>query len=395
MCINPSQLPNGHQVACRQCWQCKENRIQDWVGRCIAESKTATHTWTFTLTYGGGDHERTAVLTYSDVQKYFKRLRKAGYKFKYIVAGEFGTAKGRAHWHGCLFFQGKAPKWPVRQRVNDAYWEHGYSYFDESSPKAFKYCCKYVLKDKEDDGAQSHFAMSKKPPLATEYFDNLAYEHVAQGVSPQDYKYQFNENRNKEGKPVQHYMHGATAREFIDAFIDLWLAKHGNDRWPTSVIVDDHIDKYLRYAPELQFNQRQYGKKPLRAPRDGVEIMFSETRNRFWCQIDGKVYHWRKTINNPDMEWSWHDVNLTEVRPGELNPEPPRPRETSPGRSAHLTPSERLLALRVGQTTAQRLSELRSESRRIERENRGRLPMVGDSRFVPNPPRHAPPTPTR
>ncbi|WP_221724636.1 hypothetical protein, partial [Ochrobactrum sp. SFR4] len=64
-----------------------ETKIDDWVGRCVAENKTAIAAHSISLTYGRDendsvDHLHAAWLTYSDVQKYFKRLRKAKYKFR-------------------------------------------------------------------------------------------------------------------------------------------------------------------------------------------------------------------------------------------------------------------------------------------------------------------------
>ena len=80
MCKAPTVLADGTETECRLCWQCRDRKITDWVGRCIAESKTAVGSHAVTLTYGvdaygSTDHARTAVLTYSDVQKYLKKWR--------------------------------------------------------------------------------------------------------------------------------------------------------------------------------------------------------------------------------------------------------------------------------------------------------------------------------
>ena len=128
MCISPNTLSDGTQVACRNCWQCRADRINDWVGRCIAESKTAVASHAITLTYGrvhlstendaygDAEHPRAAVLTYSDVQKYFKLLRRHGYPLRYFAVGEYGSLKGRAHWHIIAFWQDKAPPHELNTR---------------------------------------------------------------------------------------------------------------------------------------------------------------------------------------------------------------------------------------------------------------------------------------
>jgi len=81
MCLTPLTLDNGQQVACKDCWQCKKRKVQDYVGRSIAESKMSTKTFAVTLTYGDDslkEHEKanSVVLCYKDVQDFLKRLRK-------------------------------------------------------------------------------------------------------------------------------------------------------------------------------------------------------------------------------------------------------------------------------------------------------------------------------
>lgn len=371
MCINPSLLPTGQQVACRQCWQCIENRIQDWTGRSLAQSKTSTVTRSVTLTYGGGDHEAATVLTYSDVQKYFKRLRKAGFKFKYLVAGEYGGVKGRAHWHCIFFFDGPAPEHPLRKNYNCPYWGHGFTFWDEATPKALRYVCKYVYKDVADDEAQAHFAMSKKPPLGSEYFEQLAQSWVDQGLSPQNLKYQFSENKDKDGKTVTHYMHGATARDFLNAFIERWIYKWGY-WWPTSVLVEEHIDKYTPWAPDPAFEVRKYGVRPLRLPRDGATLKFSDAHNLHYCDIDDKRYYWRKTINNSESEWAWHDQNRRVVPLGSLN------QRTGRTRSATRQSDVPILSAAQHTSLMCRLSDERRRTKEASKASAKRLPMVGD-----------------
>ncbi|TIS17093.1 MAG: hypothetical protein E5X07_34615, partial [Mesorhizobium sp.] len=152
MCANPRHLPDGIEVACHKCWQCRENRINDWVGRCIAESKTARATHSITLTYGRDDagiedHLRAALLTYSDVQKYLKRLRKDGYPCRYFVAGEYGSEKGRAHWHLIIFWQDRVPEHELNRRFLQKHWTHGWSHWELPSYASIRYVMKYISKD--------------------------------------------------------------------------------------------------------------------------------------------------------------------------------------------------------------------------------------------------------
>ena len=307
MCVDPGSLPNGQTIACRKCWQCKENRIQDWVGRSIAESRTAGETRCVTLTYGGGDTERATVLTYSDVQKYLKQLRNYGYVVKYLCAGEYGSRKGRAHWHLILFFEGSGPDRPLRQNINCPYWPHGYSFWDAPSPQAVRYVCKYVVKDIADNEAQAHFQMSKKPPIGSEYFDRLAWAYAKNGISPQDLMYKFRENKNLEGKLVQHYMHGATARDFIEAFMRHWRDRHGNDMWPNSSLIEEYLDKKACYAPDPVLADRAYGRAPHYPPDEGAIVSFHEPSNQYRALLNDKWWHWVAVDKNDLVkgEWVW------------------------------------------------------------------------------------------
>lgn len=266
MCIAPNTLPDGTRVACHECWQCREQAVNDWVGRNIAESYTAKATLAVTLTYGrnranDADHESAIVLTYSDVQKFIKRLRFHGYDVRYHVTGEFGERKGRAHWHGVLHFYGKAPPvvlnknwmWEAvdidGQRVFDKktgeyslFWPHGYSYVTKVNYNSVRYNCKYIMKGMGEDMRQGHMAMSKKPPLGSAYFQQLAERYVKQGLAPQTLEYKFPEvrRRKKNGREevVPFMLKDRPAELFLEHYISTWEGVHGSKPWPRSELVD-------------------------------------------------------------------------------------------------------------------------------------------------------------
>lgn len=331
MCLNPSTLPNGTVFGCRNCWQCREVRIQDWVGRCIAESRYARHTFSATFTYGGGDHERAAVLTYSDMQKYFKRLRKAGYRFKYLVAGEYGAQKGRAHWHAMLFFLGDAPPMEMYCNHKDKFWHHGHVQWKEPNPKSVRYVCKYIQKDVEDDERQGHFMMSKKPPIGTEYFLQMADDYVNAGLSPKDLKYRFADNVDRDGKPVPHLMRGAIADKFLERFVTRWVEKHGDALWPWSELVDDYMDSVVVEAPTLRLARVRYGCRPFWLPSKESKATFDEKCNTYRTAHEGDQYIWLKR----DGEWKW--LNAIGASLDRLGPQS---HELSPGMQ-HLRETQR------------------------------------------------------
>lgn len=272
MCQTPNKLANGVQVACHLCWQCINAKVDDWCGRCLAEMRTVKAVNAITLTYGRvgpdgsyeektkygeADHPAAAVLTYSHVQKYFKSLRDTGYPCRYFVTGEYGSRKGRAHWHIVIFWLDRVPEHVVNKNFMEAHWPHGWSHWTKPGFAAFRYNMKYINKDIGVDERQGHVSMSKKPPLGAEYFAQLARKYAEQGLSPQGstqatagmdgwnigrFHYTFPEAKRKDGSPVIFHLRGVSEQLFLQAFVDHWEHLYGNREWPNSKLVDEFCD---------------------------------------------------------------------------------------------------------------------------------------------------------
>lgn len=319
MCVNPAKIPDIGFVACRKCWQCRANKINDWVGRNIAESKTAKACHVVTLTYGhdsstgSPDHIRAVVLTYSDVQKYLKLLRVNGFPTRYFAVGEYGSKKGRAHWHIILYWQGAVPDHEVRKHFAEKHWPHGWSYWDTMTPESVRYACKYLDKETPDETMQGFGPMpSKKPPLGDAYFKRLAHRYVDAGLSPQNLHYSFPEIR-KGGRPVEYLMTGTTAKNFCQYFIDSWDKKF-RDLPPQSPVIDAYQAKklaaYIESVAEPQFERRGYVPKPSKAPYPGSKVVWSETHNCYYADGDlpRLFYSYDK-----EGDLGWHEKIRPEV----------------------------------------------------------------------------------
>lgn len=262
MCIAPITVYVGkrgeteaQETACRECWQCRRQAVNDWVGRNIAEQKTAVATHSVTLTYGRDDgnnvdHLRAALLTYSDVQGYLKRLRANGYPAGYFVTGENGSKKGRAHWHIILHWRKAVPKHVIHENFMEAHWPHGWSFWKEAHKNAVFYNCKYLQKDLADPAAQSHLQMSKKPPLGAAYFRQLAERYVEQGLAPQTLEYGFSDvkMRTPTGghEQVRFMLRGRSAELYLDHFVTEWERRHPGRAIPPSELVSDYLDGVAR-----------------------------------------------------------------------------------------------------------------------------------------------------
>lgn len=161
-----SLMQGGLEVvaACGTCTKCRAVRRRDVVGRALAESRSpACRAFTFTtLTYGHDDrysnkvdHPHANRLEYSDVQKWIKRIRKRQipgsknkYRVRYMVAGEYGALKGRAHWHALLFWQSEPPQYSLEERWSeDPFWSEGFTNWQKANAKSIAYTAKYITKD--------------------------------------------------------------------------------------------------------------------------------------------------------------------------------------------------------------------------------------------------------
>lgn len=271
MCTRPVTLLTGEKVGCQECEQCKLQVANDWVGRCIAESKVSAHTLRLDLTYGSDpayagkhvDHRHAQVLCYSDVQDYLKRLRiYTEGTVRFMCTGEKGSANGRAHWHLVLFFKGKLPPNIVmfRRYIHDAtkrdengktvgehrsLWPHGWSYWSEANARSIRYAAKYILKDIADTDQREH-RFSQIPPLGHDWFNMAAMRYVKAKLSPQSTMYEFPESIGPDGTPFRYKMSVATAYYFFTSFMDYWRVVYGNEDWPASELVEKYFEEQIR-----------------------------------------------------------------------------------------------------------------------------------------------------
>lgn len=292
MCINARIHPDGLKTPCRKCWQCRENRINDWTGRCIAERETAVAASIVTLTYGGGDCAESRFLRKSDMTAYFKAIRNDGHKVRTFYVGEYGSKKGRAHWHAVLFWPEPMPYREMRQNITDKWWPHGFSYWDSAEEADIRYVMKYINKDNRDEVAARSMGMSRKPVLGRDYFVELAARYVQQGIAPQRPFYKFREVLDKSGKPLEFYMPPRIAEAFVADFVAAWQAARPGTWWPSSEFVDAWHDRSRNYTPDPKSEKRRYREQPWMLPPNGGVQRFDEKRNSFYAYVGGERLYW-------------------------------------------------------------------------------------------------------
>jgi len=142
---------------CRKCHQCLRNRQKLWAARARTEITLSSRTWFGTLTInphwrfilscrsGSRDFHQSYREVGKEVTKYFKRLRKEGHRFRYLMVME-AHKNGYPHVH--LFIHEIAEG--ISKRELQSQWQLGYSSFklvDETEGNAARYVTKYLSKD--------------------------------------------------------------------------------------------------------------------------------------------------------------------------------------------------------------------------------------------------------
>lgn len=111
---------------------------------------------------------------------------------------------------------------------------------------------KYVVKDIDDEGAQAHFSLSKKPPLGDAFFREWADLHVMNGVAPRSEIYWFDDCRTKNGHKREFFMQGVTRDNFCQYFIDKWRSVYPDTHLPNSEFIEDYQDRLAKKEIEKE-----------------------------------------------------------------------------------------------------------------------------------------------
>lgn len=342
-CLNPrSLLVNGlvTRVVCQKCSECRKGKVRDIVGRVLAEKRYAVGSHFITLTYGvdrridGAVNVKGAdVLTYSHFRTFLKRLRDGGYPMRYLVAGEYGAAKGRAHFHALLFWTKRVPDIPLHKRGRDGikrawddpWWQPiggGHTQWEEVTGKSARYVAGYTLKP-TFQGAQSVVRRSTRPLLGAKYFDHWAKLHVDQGLAIKDRYYTVPDSTDpKTGKLWRYYMNDATLRYVVESFRWQWEARFPGRHMPPSDFLERQFDKVAvpQADPDKMLRRRKYQPRPYILPPNGEQMYFDEKRNAFWFELgrtkdnrlSSPLRYWWSFDHKGERCWSFEFVSVAE-----------------------------------------------------------------------------------
>lgn len=190
-CISPIRLKDDkgriYYVPCQKCAWCRKSLRDQWVFRLQMEKKFNPYARFLTLTYDD-DHIKfnvddetgvmTPTLSKSDIGEFHKALWNAGFKFRFLVSGEYGPKTFRPHYHGVYFSKERIPFLD--------FWKNGANCTDyPAKVQSFKYVLKYVLKGGfVPEGADPLFhTMSRRPGLGSQFnYKGQEYVLTAGGV---------------------------------------------------------------------------------------------------------------------------------------------------------------------------------------------------------------------
>lgn len=166
MCVSPyiAETKDGRKlpVPCGKCIECRRDYQTEWSFRLSQEMKRCKIPVFITLTYnnehlplGDVDGEPQSVLVKSDLQKFFKRMRKNGGELtknsRYFAIGEYGAKHNRAHYHIVWMSPNVRRVCEIDKLVEkcwcDSFGESiGYSYSKFCTDKQVHYVSKYMNK---------------------------------------------------------------------------------------------------------------------------------------------------------------------------------------------------------------------------------------------------------
>jgi hypothetical protein len=155
--------PDAVAIDCGVCRDCRLAKARDWAIRCYHEAQMHDDVHFVDLTFAVDPIS----ISKFDLQKFFKRLRRAGYKFRYFAVGEYGENFGRPHYHCCLFGLRLTDLYPwkkskkgtllYRSPTLEKYWRKGHVTVSTFSPEAAGYAARYTLKKITGDLKDEHY----------------------------------------------------------------------------------------------------------------------------------------------------------------------------------------------------------------------------------------------
>lgn len=145
------------KLPCGKCVGCRLERARQWAVRIMHEASTSDGGWFVTLTYDDVNLPAGGSLVKADLQKFWKRLRKAvkPERVRYFACGEYGEHSHRPHYHACMFGPSFADRrvWSRRKEHTvfrseslEQAWPLGHSEIGSLTFESASYVARYCVK---------------------------------------------------------------------------------------------------------------------------------------------------------------------------------------------------------------------------------------------------------
>lgn len=179
-------LTDPIEIPCGSCVGCRMAHAKEWAVRCVLERDyfSQDDCYFLTLTYDNAHLPKDGQLNKRDLQLFWKRLRRAGYSFRYFACGEYGETYKRPHFHAIVFglhlddlrffsLSDRKSTLFTSKTIEDA-WPNGLSVLGYADIGSIAYTAGYVEKKQNDPDWSSYkvkpfVVMSRKPAIGTLY----------------------------------------------------------------------------------------------------------------------------------------------------------------------------------------------------------------------------------
>lgn len=180
---------------CGRCAACRLSKRSFLTNQACMELEFSDWAYWMTLTIRPHDDRFVdfydKVLSPVPLQLFHKRMRnnlrdgrgsffgRKATSWRYFAAGEYGSLRGRAHFHELVFGTGDRPDFPLGHLVHIPEWTLGHVSISEMADRGHAwYCSKYATKS---DYRDSFLTKSLKPVLGSSWLVDLAIQWAERG----------------------------------------------------------------------------------------------------------------------------------------------------------------------------------------------------------------------
>lgn len=174
-------------MPCRKCHECLKFTRLEWANRMKMESWSSGRPFFTTWTFAPEVYSNSEKSCKQDIQKFWKKLRKAGHDIRYFTVIERGSQKHRLHGHSILWSKSlkSIPSPKRRHDLLKSVWGNGIIDIQEvRSAAGLNYVTKYMVKDLSEEN-QRNYSWSQKPMLGKAgriEWEKMIHHYHEQGI---------------------------------------------------------------------------------------------------------------------------------------------------------------------------------------------------------------------